>query len=283
MFFSITVTACDNGGNDSTKPISGDFTGNFLGWTGSSDPAHNLELVRVDGQTGAVTTIGGSGFYPALAYGPDGQLYGIGSTLQIINPTNGTTVLVGDFHYQAETYILMSGASFSPDGTLYVIENGGSPQRIFTVDLSNAALAYVGAPTAGIRTLEFASNGTLYASFANLFTLNASDASTIATVGTLGAYVNSLTFGSEAALFGIDLFPSTNIYTVNINTGLATSDTLLGSEGLASMIAEQTPTTASALSLSASAPTSAPSSPQDLDALLAMEKEFKSAQTNMLP
>ena len=260
------------------------FTGNFLSWTGSDDASHYLTLVRVNGQTGAVTTIGGSGFYPGLAYGPDGQLYGVSTSLQIINPADGTTVKVGDLQYQGGSPILMNNATFSPNGALYVKENA-SPARIFTVDLSNAVLTYVGTTSLSIRSLEFASNGTLYVSGADLFTISASDASTVATVGNLGSgvYLDSLTFGSGGTLFGMNYAPSTNLYSVNLSSGLASPVTAFNSTGLASLVAERTTTTVSALSLSVSAPVSTFSLPEDLDALLRMEQEIKSAQESLLP
>ena len=262
------------------------FTGDFLAWTGSADAAHSFRLVRVDGQTGAITNIGGSGFFTGLAYGPDGQLYGISNTLQIINSVDGSTTKIGDLVYQGGSPILMSGATFSPNGILYVLENGGSPQRIFTVDTSNGTLTYVGAPSASIRSLVFASDGTLYGSYADLFIVSASDASTIATVGSLGGagvYVDRLTFGSGGTLFGA-YYTSSSLYSVNLGTGLATSITALSGSDLNALVAERTAVAkVLALSLSSPASVSAPSSPQDMDGLLQMEKEIKSAQERLLP
>ncbi len=157
------------------------YTGDFLSWTGSDDVNHFFTLVRVNGKTGDVTTIGGADFFTAMAYAPDGKLYGISDELHIIDPATGSTVMLGTFQYGAST-LLMHGAAFSPLGTLYVADNS-FPSRVFTVNLSNAALTYVGTPTALIWDLEFASNGTLYGAFADLFTLRASDMTTVYTVG----------------------------------------------------------------------------------------------------
>ena len=129
----------------------------------------------------------------------------------------------------------------------------------------------------------FASSGTLYGSFEYLFTISASDASTIATVGSLGAYISSLTFGSGGTLFGMDFSPSTNVYSVDRSTGLATSITKIDSTGLSTLVAEQTATPISTLSLSASTPVSTPSAPQNVDELLKMEAEVKSARNSLLP
>ena len=257
------------------------FTGDFLGWTGSDDASHSFVMVRVDGKTGAVTTIGGTGYYTSLVYGPDGKLYGIGSSLQILNPADGSASKVGDLVYQGGTPILMADAAFSPNGTLYVLENSGG--RIFSVDLTNGTLTLIGTSTSTIRALVFSSSGTLFGSFADLFTISASDASTITTVGTLGVYISSLTFGSGGTLFGMDFSPSTNVYSVDRSTGLATSLIKIDSTGLSTLVAEQTATPISTLSLSASTPVSTPSAPQNVDELLKMEAEVKSARNSLLP
>jgi hypothetical protein len=244
MSFTFTMSDCH--GNQATgqgKVVKGaattptDLTGNFLAWTGSSDASHSMTLVRINKQNGSVTNIGGNDFFTDLEYGPDGTLYGISSDLCIINPDNGTTTTVGEFHYQGEHNILMSGGAFSPDGKLYVQINGGD--TVFTVNLSSGALTYVGVPTAIVGDIEFASNGTLYASFADLCILKPSDMSTISTVGTIGAYISSLTFGSGGTLYGIDIYPSTKLYSLSLTNGLGTQVTTLGSTGVRAIVAER--------------------------------------------
>ena len=71
-------------------------------------------LVRVNGMTGEVTNIGGFDFIPAMAYGPDGTLYGISDELKEINSSDGSTALKGTFAYAEKIRILMCGAAFSP-------------------------------------------------------------------------------------------------------------------------------------------------------------------------
>ena len=62
---------------------------------------------------------------------------------------------MGEFLLQgSSSSILMSGAEFSPSGTLYVTENGGS-HRGFTVNLSSGALTYIGTPTLSQAILPF--------------------------------------------------------------------------------------------------------------------------------
>ena len=218
---------------DGPAPLSGDF----LSWTGSSDPDHYFTLVRVDGTDGTVTNIGGFDYFPVMAYRNDGTLYGICDELHIINPANGSTVKIGSLQYLGNN-IQMSGAAFSPGGVLYVLELE-SPERAFTVDLTDGDLTYVGTPTASIWGIEFAANGTLYGVFGNLYTLDPSDMSTLTTIGSTGYYLDPLEFNEQGVLFSMDTFPSTSIFSVNTNTGAATPVISVGSDGLRSLVYER--------------------------------------------
>jgi hypothetical protein len=181
------------------------FTGNFLAWTGTDDAAHYFKLVRVNGQTGVVTNIGGNDFFTDLEYSSNGTLYGISNELCIINPTSGSTVTVGDFHTSTQSYILMGGGAMSPNGTLYVKDNGSD--TVYTVNLSNGALTKVGIETALMIDMEFVPNGTLYAGFASLYTLNPATMATLSTIGNLGVYISGMASGIGGTLFGIDHYP----------------------------------------------------------------------------
>lgn len=234
------LAAC--GGGD---PSPDSYTGDFLAWTGSSDALHYFTLVRVNGQDGSVTNIGGSDFFTALVYAPDGTLYGVSDELHSIDPSDGTTVLIGAFRHEGSLPILMRGAAFSPAGKLYVAENGGS--RVFTVDLNTAALAYVGTPAVLIWGMEFSSTGKLYAAFADLFTLFPSDMSTASTVGSTGIYAGPLTFGQDRTLFTMDIYPSTRIYSLSLTSGLADPVVTAGSSALRSLVAERKPSATAAV------------------------------------
>ena len=252
------------------------FTGNFLAWTNSSDTSHYFVLVRVSGQTGAVTTIGGSNFFTGLAYGPEGKLYGVSSGLHIINPATGSTTKIGDFTYQGGTPILMTEAAFAPDGRLFVLENSGD--RVFAANLTTGALTLIGttASTVLASGLEFSSTGTLYTSFASLFTLNPTNMSTASTVGsTGGVYITKLTLGNAGNMYGMDTYDSTHIYTVNLGTGLATALTSVGSIGLASLVAEQTQTTQAAALRQATSLDRIADQPGNIEALLEMEGQIR--------
>lgn len=267
LFLSVLLTAC---GSDSDNRQTSSYTGDFLSWTGSADEAHYFTLVRVNGKTGAVTNIGGYNFFTALKYGADGTLYGINDGLYIIDPADGSSVKVGTFQYEGSGPIMMTGAAFSPTGTLYAVE---SNHRVFTVNLTNAALTYVGTAAALLWDIEFAPNGTMYGAFADLFTLNSADMSTISTVGRTGVNVAPLTFGSSGTLFGIDNYPSSHIYSISIENGSATLVVATGSIGLVPLVAERSSTPAAnvkkAIALHGF------SSPQSQEALLSKERQFR--------
>lgn len=279
------VSSYDAAGNESNKSsqacavtqisTSTGFTGNFLSWTGSSDSTHSMMLVRVNGQTGTVTTIGGSNFFTGLGYGADGKLYGVSNELHIVNPANGATTKIGDLMYLASN-ILMKEAAFSPDGKLYVVENGGD--RVFTVNLTTGALTLMGTVVSTVYAngLEFSTSGTLYTSFADLYTLNSSDMSTISTLGnTGGVYISKLTFGSGEVLFGMDIYDATHIYSLNLSTGLATAVTPVSSIGLNSLVAERTTTVYPAPKVKTEVVNEPTVSSHDIESLLNMENEIK--------
>jgi len=259
---------------DGTEPSSGDF----LSWTGSSDPNHEFTLVRVNGTDGTVTTIGGFDFFPAMAYKNDGTLYGISDELHIINPANGSTVKIGSLTYFGSE-ILMCGAAFSPSGQLYVLENE-SPKRVFTVNLLNGDLTYVGMPDALIRGIVFASDGTLYGVFADLFTLDPSDMSTLTTVGDTGYYLGPLTFDAQGVLFSMDTYPSTAIFSVDTESGSAYPVISVGSGGLRSLVCERqaTPLAISRLDKAVSTHGVAPRPSEER--LLALEAAVKAARAS---
>jgi hypothetical protein len=227
--FTATGTAATGGGS---------FTGNFLAWTDFSDVQHLNKLVRVNGQTGAVTNIGGSNFLSALAYGPDGTLYGTSMDLVAINPTSGSTTLVGSFIFQGKR-ILMAAATFSPSGTLFVREND-DPHRVFTVNLSNAALTLIGTPQDNLAGMAFDATGTLYATtVSTLLTLSPTTLATTTVIGRTPTFISELAFGASGNLYGIDIFPSSRLFTLNVTSASATSTILVGCGCLVSLVAER--------------------------------------------
>ena len=280
--YTLTATATGLTSTASTAfsvnpPATGDYTGHFLSWTGSEDPLHSFTLVRVNGQTGGVTNIGGSDFFTALVYGPSGTLYGVSDELHVINPTNGSSALIQTFVYEGAR-TLMTAATFSPGGTLYVMENA-SPQRVFTVNLSNAELTYVGTPSALIRALGFGSSGTLYGAFADLFTLSPTNLSTLSTVGRTPTFISQLALGEGGTMYGMDFAPSTQLYSLNLSNGSATSSLALGSQALGALVAERSSAAASVAALNRVAGPRGLASAPSIAALLERERSVKDRHT----
>lgn len=281
----VSIFGCGGGGGETTSPRATAATAvSFLAWTGSADPSSEFQLVRVNGQTGQVTNIGGGNdFFPALVYGPDGTLYGVGSDLAVINPATGSTNKVGDFTFGG-SQVLMASAAVSPNGELYVVENA-SPHRVFSVDLANAALTLVGTPSGLIRAISFSPDGIMYAAFADLYLLSPTDASTVRTIGRVsrypnnvlsGVYISSLASGEDGILYGIDIYPSTVLYKVDVSTAVASPVTLLGSGNMVSIVAERS---VAVKSKRVSQQLSATSHKSRAE-LLAMESQLKSSASN---
>jgi len=240
--FALVLCGCggEKKGDDSgLVPSDVEYTGDFLGWTGSDDPAHYFQFVRVNGTTGEVTNIGGTRYFRDLEYGPDGVLYGIGSSLYTIDPATGIETLIGGFDTSSEKGILMGGGALSPDGTLYVRRN--MENDIYTVNLANGRLTRVGLPTALIQDLAFAADGTLFASFATLYTLDPATAATVREIGRIDGsfYIGTMDFGDSGALYGMDIYPSTTLYTINTATAKGVAVVPVQSTGICALVAER--------------------------------------------
>ncbi len=274
---SVLMSACTKS-NPTTPQSNGGLTGNFLAWTGSEDNAHSFTLVRVNGQTGSVSNIGGDNFFSCLDYSPGGTLYGVSDELDRIDPTSGSSTSIGTFRYASKTYILADGAAFSPDGKLYILSVGSSEDSVFIVNLSNAALTYVGSPSAVMMDMEFAGDGTLYGVFAKLFVLDPSDASTRSVIGSTETYVGSMTFGTTGKLYGIDIYPSTEIYLLDLNSGYAATKTSLNSKGLVTIVAERAVSESHKQNVGDKTASLAPH--RSLAQLLALEKIFREHRAN---
>ena len=253
-----------------------EFTGNFLSWTGSGD-GYTSELVRVSGQDGGISAIGGNDYFPAMAYGSDGTLYGIADKLCVINPGDGSTQEIGDLTYQGSK-ILMRSASFSPSGTLYVLESDGDSQvRLFTVDLSSGSLTLKGTLAIQAEGMAFSDSGTLYVAFDNLSTLDPLTAAASTIAGSITpAALAQLSFGENGVLYGLGASSSQNIYTINVTTGAETSVLTVSSPNLSALVAERSPPSGTAVTVR-SVRTSSPRAKEGTATLRAKEQVVRDA------
>ena len=267
----LTVLSCASpsgggggGGSKLSAPSSVSF--NMLGWMSSP----TFAFLRVGGHSGTLQTINTGGYMTALVYGSNGTLYGVENQLFTMNTTTGVATLIGPLNLGSETQILMCAAAVSPSGTLYVLENG-SLKRLFTVNVATGALTLVGTVQAVVRSIAFASDGTLYAGFSSLYKLNPANGATVATVGALGSsgYLNSLFFDTTGTLFGST--PGGAMLWINYETGASKTMLTMATTSLSALIPEKnSPSALFQLAPVAPAASAAQPSADDVDAARAV-------------
>ena len=132
--------------------------------------------------TESAIPIGATGFYPGIKFRRNGALYGASSALRIVSPVDGSPVLVGNLPD------LLVGIAFSPDDALYGVSNDG--RTLYRID-----------PATGRSLVSVALTGTTHAS------------------GTaFEGEINGIDFAPDGTLYGIGF----SLYTINVNTGVAT-------------------------------------------------------------
>jgi hypothetical protein len=137
----------------------------------------------------------------------------------MINTTKNNRILIG-------MALVLAAAVPAFGGTIHAT---GSDSSLYTVDLATGVLARVG--SAGSNTtqmLDIAQNGgNLFGvTFAStLFSINAENGEGTR-IGSLGAFVNALEFGSDGSLYGAG---GNKFFTIDTVTGAATQ---VGSAGL---------------------------------------------------
>jgi hypothetical protein len=225
----VLMSGCASNGSSSpgpdATPTPGPATapprdGAFLGWTGSDegDRGFSFKLVRIS-TAGMPTVVGGDDYLTALLYGADGTLYGVSNHLVVVDPATGRTSHERDLTYGALSRILMMEAAFSPGGVLYVASNSAE-RDVFTVELATGALTPVGKLPCLARGLEFSPDGTLFAGFAELFSVSLPSLS-CTSAGRLGLYVSQLSGNRTGQMWGMDIFPSTGIFAVDTGSAVA--------------------------------------------------------------
>ena len=132
-------------------------------WNNSDPPA--LSLATVDRCTGAATLVGPGGEQlQALAFSPEGALYGLDNALFTVDPTTGAVTQIGHFDGP-----VIAAADFDADGVLYGVELTGLdvPENLYTVDTDTGSLTLVGPLSTEIGvigSIVFAPDGTLIGS-----------------------------------------------------------------------------------------------------------------------
>ena len=124
-------------------------------------------LITVDPLTGAGTTIGAIGFVDvdAIAFAPDGTLYGVDSqsdSLLEIDSFTGVGTVVGPVGVP-----FVGGMAFSPSGILFASAIAGEPtpdpSLLITIDTTTGETTVVGSiGVSGVEGLAFAPDGRLF-------------------------------------------------------------------------------------------------------------------------
>ncbi|MFC1966715.1 WD40/YVTN/BNR-like repeat-containing protein [Chloroflexota bacterium] len=150
------------------RPTDGEiFVWNNSDGTGDPGPCPPIirtgVLLTVDRNTGLATQISSTnqGQLSALAFDPDGILYGLDTTLNEIDDNTGIIAYVGDIGLR------IGAADFDTGGTLYGVELTNLPERLVTIDTNTGIATTVATITTDIGTIGsivFAPDGTLIGS-----------------------------------------------------------------------------------------------------------------------
>lgn len=183
-------------------------------------------IFEIDGTTGIGVSIGGgtTARLPGLAYNPNTDtLYGTDqNNLYIVNPSDGTTALVGPHGPQDVT-----GLTFNSGFTsLYSLGNNGQLYSIDPTTGAQTAIGPLGVSPADIVDLATDSTGTVYAAGidSNLYTVNTTTGvatSLGAITGTGGIGLTAIAFAADDTLFAIDT-STDRLMTVDVVTRVAT-------------------------------------------------------------
>jgi len=123
-----------------------------------------------------------------------------------------------------------SALAFSPEGRLFAMRTDSMKNDLYTLDIETGALTLVGYPgVAGIQTLDFSPNGTLYGFDAGYASERGIGLVTIDPITGLATDVDPMVHGNPSEVQSIAFAPdgtlygaSENLYTVDVNSGALT-------------------------------------------------------------
>lgn len=206
----------------------------------------NDHLYQIDFSTGVATDLGLLNFGDAegVAFGPGGQLYGIGGSVsEFWNITSAPGSLIGATGPRNGTD---AGMDFY-NGVMYNIQGSGGSSSLYTIDIATGASTLVGGSQLFGDNIAIGANGTAYVSdwiFSDsLYTIDLTTGA-MNLVGGLGLGNVNLQAGSDFSLAGIlyNLTSDGRMFTIDTATGAATfafqvqdvlGNNLAGFEGLA--------------------------------------------------
>lgn len=198
-----------------------------LGQGGRSDEIIGIAwptgVYRIDSTTGAAQEVG----FPtvsgvnSLARSPVGEFYTVDADGRLlrVNPTTGAVATVVTLDFGGATPVVPA-LSFSPAGTLYAIQRGGTDD-LYTINLSTGQGTLVGATGSGpLQGLAFAPSGALYAwnILSGLAAINpATGAATdVNPAEGASAQIQCLAFAPDGTLYGAQY----GLFTIDTTTGV---------------------------------------------------------------
>jgi hypothetical protein len=129
---------------------------------GTTEGASTGVLLTVNPTTGQATPVSattpGQGSLGALAFSPNGALFGINSELFSVNPTTGVKTLIGPLGMR------VVAADFDCSGTLYGVEFSTTSQRLVTINVvtgAATAVAILSQNVGLVQSIFFTQSGTL--------------------------------------------------------------------------------------------------------------------------
>lgn len=196
----------------------------LLASTGSGG-AYPYSLVELMTDPVGEVLVGANGFTALMDFAPGGQLYGSSlSTLYRIDPIDGTRTTIGTMHSATNSNLWPKGIAFSPNGTLYGLDQIGNFPRtniLYTLDVNTAFATEVGYDTPTVlQSIDFSAEGRLYAVFRDLVEINPSTGHFLSTIGRLPAYVVEIDFAPDGFIYAVGIDYHT-IYRINPATAEA--------------------------------------------------------------
>jgi len=195
--------------------------------TTAFDGPNQYTLVEIDLSDGLTSIVGDplDGYWTAMDMALDGvTLYAYSAFdegLYAINSSNGTFSKIGELTYPGTSGMGVEAMSISPAGDLYVITDGKefAPEieRLYTVDSTSGVMTLMGELDAPepINAMEFAADGTLYAAFGSLHTLNPATGKTLQTLGDLGGpSLIGLDIDEDGRMIGLHMLRG-ELYTID--------------------------------------------------------------------
>lgn len=217
-FIGLAILAC----------VSGSAIAGPIGYSVRSN--QDDHLLQIDLATGVATDLGAINFGDAegLAFGPGGQLYAIGGSVnELWNITTTPGSLIGSTGTRNGTD---AGLAYY-NGTMYNINGSGSGSSLYTVNLATGATTLVGS------SLEFG-DGLAIDLNGNAFAIDAifDDALFSVNLGTgASTFVGGLGLGNVSAQSGAAFDASGTLYSL-INDSIYTIDTTTGAATFVSAI-----------------------------------------------